>query len=120
MPVLPPRPTDDSRIIVGTAQRALDRLSLPGYAFMKSGVMMLDLADKATLQHDLFDTTQSEADRTSNEKLMSVMDRINREHGHDAVSISKPRKGPAWTLRCQHRTPRYTTCWEELPIARIR
>ncbi|MEA3250591.1 MAG: DUF4113 domain-containing protein [Pseudomonadota bacterium] len=51
---------------------------------------------------------------------MSVMDRINREHGRDAVSIGKPRKGATWALRCQHRTPRYTTNWDELPIARMR
>lgn len=115
-----PRPTDDSRIIVAAAQRALDAIFRKGYAYMKGGVMMLDLADKATLQHDLFDDPQSEADQARNERLMSVIDKINREHGRDAVSIGKPRAGNAWALRCQHRTPRYTTRWDELPIARLR
>ncbi|WP_072824422.1 DUF4113 domain-containing protein [Modicisalibacter ilicicola] len=115
-----PRASDDSRIIVGTAQRALDCLYRPGYAFMKCGVMMLDLADKKTLQHDLFDAKQGNADRERSEKLMSVVDRINREHGRNAISIGKPRKNAAWALRCQHRTPRYTTSWEELPVVRMR
>ncbi|WP_325051823.1 Y-family DNA polymerase [Modicisalibacter coralii] len=115
-----PRPTDDSRIIVATALRALDAMYRRGYLYMKGGVMMLDLADKATLQHDLFDDPQSDAERARNERLMSVIDKINREHGRDAVSVGKPRAGNAWALRCQHRTPRYTTRWDELPIAMLR
>nr|WP_298411743.1 Y-family DNA polymerase [uncultured Halomonas sp.] len=113
------RASDDSRIIVGIAQRALDHLYRPGYAFMKCGVMMLDFADKKTLQHDLFDTAQTDAEKKRSEKLMSVVDRINREHGRDAISIGKPRKDAAWALRCQYRTPRYTTSWEELPVVQM-
>ncbi|TDX29079.1 DNA polymerase V [Modicisalibacter xianhensis] len=115
-----PRPTDDSRIIVNAAQRALDEMYLPGYAFMKVGVMMMDLADKATLQLDLLDTPQSDADRERNERLMAIMDKINREYGRDTVSVGKAKRDSAWKLRCQHRTPRYTTRWDELPIVTMR
>ncbi|TDX24679.1 impB/mucB/samB family protein [Modicisalibacter xianhensis] len=101
-----PRPTDDSRIIINSAQRA--------------GVMMIDLADKSTLQLDLLNTPQSDADRERNERLMNVMDKINREFGRDAVSVGKAKKDSAWKLRCQHQTPRYTTRWDELPVAWIR
>ncbi len=77
----------------------------------------MDLADKTTLQMDLLDSPQSDAKRQRNERLMALMDKINREHGQDTVSVGKAKKNSAWKLRCQHRTPRYTTRWDELSVA---
>ncbi|MGJ7460158.1 DUF4113 domain-containing protein [Halomonas sp. MA07-2] len=45
---------------------------------------------------------------------MATVDKLNRELVRDAVRLGLPRHGNAWALRCERRTPRYTTRWEEL------
>ncbi|MBR2512768.1 MAG: DUF4113 domain-containing protein [Halomonas sp.] len=47
---------------------------------------------------------------------MAKLDKLNREHGKNIVKPGIPRKINAWELRCEHRTPRYTTKWEELAV----
>ncbi|KAA0014446.1 DUF4113 domain-containing protein [Billgrantia pellis] len=40
--------------------------------------------------------------------------------GRDTVRLGVPREGNAWTLRCERRTPRYTTRWDELLTVKAR
>jgi len=112
------RPTDDSRPIVSAAMQVLERLHAPGKLYMKGGVMLMDLVDSKTQQLSLLDTPQSEAERERSERLMSAMDMLNQRMGRGTVSIGRPSHGAAWHLRCANRTPRYTTRWEEIPVAK--
>lgn len=57
-------------------------------------------------------------------ELMTAFDALNRRYGCGAVSVAsggvKPRgkvERP-WATKFERRTPRYTTRWEEMPIAR--
>lgn len=115
-----PRPTDDSRIIVTTAQQALEQCYRQGPHYMKAGVMMMDLADKDTLQPDLFDEEMSDEQRRRSESLMNVMDKLNQTMGRDTVRLGGQRKRAAWQLRREYLTGRYTTSWDELPTVRVR
>ena len=54
---------------------------------------------------------------------MSAMDAINKAHGRGAIRLASTAPaalGPCrtWHLRSEHRSPRYTTRWDELPVAR--
>ncbi|PKG48379.1 DUF4113 domain-containing protein [Halomonas sp. MES3-P3E] len=49
---------------------------------------------------------------------MATVDQFNRELGQGTIQLGLPRAGNAWTLRSEHRTPSYTTRWEELPHVR--
>ncbi|WP_425485347.1 DUF4113 domain-containing protein [Halomonas cerina] len=40
---------------------------------------------------------------------MATVDRLNRELGRGTVRFGLPCKGNAWALRCERRTPPYTT-----------
>lgn len=111
------RPTCDSREIVHAAQRVLDTLYRPRYRYMKVGVMLLDLVDAHRQQLSLLDSQQSEAERQRSARLMTTMDLLNQRMGHDTVRLGMPSKQAAWHLRCAHRTPRWTTRWDELPKA---
>lgn len=42
------------------------------------------------------------------------MDQLNCELGGGTIQLGLPRVGTAWALRSKHRTPRYTTRWNEL------
>ena len=49
---------------------------------------------------------------------MAAMDRINRHYGRETVMLAGAGLHKRWTMRQAHRSPRYTTRWDELPIAR--
>ncbi|MBS9405658.1 Y-family DNA polymerase [Halomonas sp. TRM85114] len=108
------RPSDDTRDLAHAANRGLEAIFLKGYRYQKVGVMLLDLTADTHRQLSLDDTLQSEADRQRSQRLMATVDKLNRELGRDAVRLGLPRKNNAWALRCERRTPRYTTRWEEL------
>ncbi|WP_404296956.1 Y-family DNA polymerase [Halomonas sp.] len=108
------RPTDDTRDIAQAAAHGLQAIFLKGYRYQKAGVMLLDLSADESRQLSLDETPQSEADRQRSQRLMATVDKLNRALGRDAVRLGLPRQGNAWALRCERRTPRYTTRWEEL------
>jgi hypothetical protein len=58
-------------------------------------------------------------------RLMLTMDRINREHGRGTLRIASaapfeitPGRTVAWRGKCERRSPRYTTRWDELLVVR--
>ncbi|KPQ24657.1 DNA polymerase V [Halomonas sp. HL-93] len=108
------RPTDDNREITAAAVQGLRQLWRKGYAYQKAGLMLLDLSPKANRQLTLAETPQTEADAKRSERLMATVDKLNRELGRGTIQMGLPRKGNAWALRSERRTPRYTTQWNEL------
>lgn len=108
------RSTDDSRDIIAAAVQGLRRLWRKGYAYHKEGLTLLDLSPKANRQLTLTETPQTDEEAKRSERLMATMDKLNRELGKGTVQLGLPRKGNAWSLRSERRTPRYTTHWNEL------
>ncbi len=109
-----PAPSGDSRELLAAARRALDAIFLEGYRYQKCGVMLLDLVDAESAQPSLLESPDDDARRVRSQRLMATLDRLNREMGRDTVRFGLPREGNAWALRCAHRSPRYTTRWNEL------
>lgn len=107
-------PTDDSRELVKAAMAGLERIFKEGIRYQKCGIMLMDLCDHDNEQLGLLAEPVSDEKRERNKKLMATMDKLNREHGKNTVRLGMPRTVNAWELRCEHRTPRYTTCWNEL------
>lgn len=105
--------TDDSRRLVAAALWGLARLYRPGYCYKKAGVMLLDLAPAAVRQASLFSRADPRAAH-----LMRVLDGLNAAHGRNTIQLASSGLQPRWAARFDHRTPRYTTRWDELPRAR--
>ncbi len=113
--------TFDSRELAHAATRCLDRVYRPQHAYKKAGVLLLDLKKRQRVQPGLFD----KQDRVKAHRLMTVMDRINHDHGPGPGRLRLGAASPfqlepcrTWHLRSDHRSPRYTTRWDELPVAR--
>jgi DNA polymerase V len=93
----------------------LERLYRNGYRYKKSGVMLLDLSAKRLAQEDLFEDTQIKA---KSARLMRVMDQINQTWGRGSLRSGASGFEQPWAMRAAHRSPRYTTRWDELPVVR--
>jgi len=101
--------------------RGLVCLAREGLAYQKAGVMLGGLQPRAGLTESLFGRS---------ERLMAVLDDVNRRLGPDTLRYAAagpcpPKRGSAreggsrpWHMRHEHASPRYTTRWDELPTAR--
>jgi DNA polymerase V len=110
-----PDVTDDTRFLTTAALFGLQRIYRDGYAYKKCGVMLMELTAKAQRQETLFDDVVA---RSSSTKLMTAMDKINHIWGRGTLRTGASGFTQQWAMRSQNRSPRYTTRWDELPIAK--
>jgi DNA polymerase V len=106
-----PEATDDTLRLTRAVLWGLHRIYLPGYAYQKAGIALLNLTDSATSQMDLFSKTRD------NTKLMRVMDRINAVWGRGTLRSAAEGTGKGWAMKRERMSPCYTTNWDQLPVA---
>lgn len=112
-----PYPTDDSLLVLKTAQQALRQIYKKHYRYQKLGIILLDLQGRhLPTQFDLFNAPRYSVDKR--QKLMRVMDQINARMGNHGVFPatcgSHYRQATNIANRQQFRSPCYTTNWQEL------
>lgn len=110
-----PYPTSHTSEIIAAAQRGLQRIHRPKYRFIKAGVMLLDLEDAQHYQLPLLSSAPLAKDSARHQRLMATLDKINQRMGRGTIAFGLARKNAAWLLRCDNRSQRYTTRWNELP-----
>lgn len=106
-----PSPTNDSRDLVKGALAALKGIYKPGYAYQKAGVMLTGLVFDEEITGDFWaGFKDSRAD-----KLMTVLDNINKQHGREAIRLASTGRNRKWAMARELLSPRYTTHWADLP-----
>ena len=114
----PLNPSNHTADITRAALIAFEDIWRPGLHFKSAGVMMLGLIRVENIQGQLFFPPDSLAE-SRKERLMSAFDKINASAGNTirmgSVGIQERAKYGVYTVQ-NHRSPRYTTCWAELPI----
>lgn len=113
-----PEATSDTLALQRAAQAGLERLFRPGHAYAKAGVMLYALEAAAGRQASLLRALppQEEARRAA---LMRTLDAVNKKFGRDCLIFGAQGLGEAdWHMRQEHRSPRMTTRWDELPLVR--
>lgn len=110
-----PFPTSDSRTLVGAALTGLKRIFRPGFAYAKSGIMLMNLIPEARRELTLFDDPVR-LGRSS--ALMSTMDRINQSFGKGAIRLFGEGADQRWKMRTGNKSPNYTTRVSDLVIAK--
>lgn len=114
------RPSSETGAIVRAALAGLRAAYRPGFSYAKAGVFLLDLQTDAAQQGEL-GLDEHELPNPHGARLSDVLDRLNQRYGQDTVFMASAGLGGArrvWSMKQEHRSPRYTTCWEELPVAR--
>jgi len=118
-----PSPTDDTRLLVDTACLLMKKIYRPGISFARAGVMLMELQSVSVWQHRL-DLDDPQADSLDGgrgaSRLMRALDGVNTRWGRDTLQVGSALKSaaPNWQTKRERLTPRYTTCWEEMAIAR--
>ena len=98
-------PTDDTTVLVKAALNGLKQIYRGGFKYKKSGVLLMALQPKDSIQRSLFDDTKKQ---TKSNNLMSVMDAINQKIGKGSLTIAASGLGHGWSMR-RLRCPTYAT-----------
>ncbi|NBC16497.1 MAG: DUF4113 domain-containing protein [Bacteroidetes bacterium] len=110
-----PVPTAYTPTLVREALRGLDGIWKAGIRYKKAGVMVQDVTPAAQVQGDLF----ASAGQAQDASLMAVMDAVNATYGRGTLALaSTGTKRKDWHRKEGHRSPRYTTRWDELAEVR--
>jgi DNA polymerase V len=110
-----PSATQDTRMIVGTANRLLKELFREGYRYQKCGVQLSQIQPAFIPdQMDLFEWAAYDHARSG--RLMQAMDQINRRFPK-GISIAAAGFDKSWQPKAERISKRYTTDWRELVCA---
>ena len=114
------RPSADTALVVAAALTGLQHIYRPGFKYAKAGVMLLELQSDCVQQGEL--ALQVEDERIVDRgRLMSTLDELNERYGRGTVlmaSAGLAGKRRTWSMKQERRTPGYTTCWDDLAVAR--
>ena len=110
-----PDPTDDTTTLVKAALSGLKKIYRSGFSYKKSGVMLMGLQPKGSVQPTLFDDTDAQE---KSDNLMHVIDAINQKMGKGSLTIAASGLRHGWSMRRENKSPNYTTEWDELPVVR--
>lgn len=108
------RPTDSTHRLVSEATDAAESLYHPGKEFKKANVVLQGLIPRSSVQLSLTEDDRTEAD----EDLMSTLDEINDQFGRGALRPAASGFSREWHMKREMLSRRYTTRWDELPLAR--
>ena len=111
-----PTATNNSQILIRYAKFCMSSIFREGFSYKKCGVSLNDLSSVDAVQLDLLST----AIDPPNEKLMTVIDSLNRRYGSGTIRFASEGIGQDWKMRSDLRSPRYTSRWDELLVVRAR
>ena len=108
-------PTDSTLHLVRAAREAIDEIFISGYGYKRAGVIATGIRERASAPHSMFNAEEQE----QHKRLMKAVDAINKVCGENSLVIaSQGMSGVRSTS--EHRSPRYTTYWDEIPVAKVK
>jgi DNA polymerase V len=116
-----PQPSAFTPTLTNYAHYGLEKLYRAGHEYVKVGVMVTELSAQKALQLNLFDYGLAGPDPWDIEReqvVMETVDRVNKRYGRDTLRLGSSGLERGWWMEQRRLSPRYTTRWEELPVAR--
>lgn len=104
-------PTSNTFKLIKEGLKLLDKGYREGFEYRKAGVKISNFYESYELQLNFLE----ENDTKSEQDLMTAMDKINFMLGENKInSLACGIKKKAWKMKQDHKSPRYTTHWNEL------
>ncbi len=111
-------PTADTGYITAQLVQATRQSFNSNERYHRANILLFSLRAEHLLQTDLFgDVNLKQSDNAINR--LKTFDSINSRYGKRTIRFAAEDLSSAWEPKHQLRGPRYTTNWQELPIARI-
>lgn len=110
------QPTAFTPELVQAAMAGLERIFKLGFNYKRGGIMLLGICSEDQVQGGFWGRAYTERDK----KAMQAVDQINALFGKGTIkpAACSLTKDQIWQVRCDHRSPRYTTRWDELMVVR--
>jgi len=110
------RPSNHTPDLIAAAIELLREIYRPGHQYKKTGIFVTDLIAESDLQPDLFDAALEAAGRVR--ELDQIVDGLNRKLGRNAIRYGSMGVKSRWAMRQERRSRKFTTRWDELPVAK--
>lgn len=94
------------------------KLFNPRQRYHRANIYLHDLVGDQFIQSDLFGQVDLKGAVAAQARLQAV-DALNARYGRGTVRYAAEDLSDAWLPRKHSRSPRYTTSWDELPVARL-
>ncbi|MDB5209743.1 MAG: DNA-directed polymerase [Sediminibacterium sp.] len=108
--IILPLATSLTNELIKPAVALVDRLYEEGTFYKKAGVMLSGIVPDSSIQGSLF----AEPAENKSRMLMSMIDNVNFAMRDDVLKFASSGTSRDWKMRQEHRSPRYTTRWDEL------
>ncbi|MFZ9228518.1 MAG: Y-family DNA polymerase [Prochlorococcaceae cyanobacterium] len=114
-----PVASNDTAVLLAAALPLTARLFRPGKPLHKAGVLLQQLQGDDLLQHHVL-VPLTLAQQCRRERLMAVIDALNRRYGRGAVQWAACGLQPAWAMRRSRLSRAATTCLAQIPVVHAR
>jgi DNA polymerase V len=104
-------PTFDTKTLILAAKKVLESIFKPGESYRKAGIILSSLSSQKVIQNTLFPIPSPEP---SIQPLLKAIDGINQKWGNHTIIYGAQGLERSWQTKTSHRSPRYTTCFQEL------
>jgi DNA polymerase V len=112
--IILPEASNDTAVLIGAALRGFKGIFRPGYRYKRAGVMLFDLGPAGGGMKSLF----GPAANPRAAALTLACDGLNQRLGRGAIRYGAEGISGRWQTRRRFSSPRYTTCWAEIPVVR--
>ena len=104
-------PSNSTIKLTKEALKGLKQIYKSGYRYKKVGVNLLQLVPDNEIQTNLFEVKS----KSESKEITDVIDALNNKFGKNKVKIATVgNREKEWALIKEHRSPRFTTQWDEL------
>ncbi|MEZ5197072.1 MAG: Y-family DNA polymerase [Bacteroidales bacterium] len=110
-----PVPTNSPSELIHFSAIALKKLYRNGYKYKKTGAIVSELIPDTGQQTALWPETEN----IKNEKLLEVIDKINKRAGLEKVKFAIQGTEESWKMRQDNLSPRYTTQWSDILVVDV-
>lgn len=110
-----PRPTQDPILLARLATEAMREMMRPGPSYVRAGVILSGLQpDPGQEAFGIFE------EEISQKHVGDVLGAVKAKFGDKAIGLGSGGLAvePAWSMKREYSSPKFTTEWSELPVAR--
>ena len=105
-----PYPTNDTIVLLREVEKLARTIYKKDVPYKKAGVVLSQITADDNVQLDLFNSQKKD-----DNKLMSVIDTVNKSLGRDSITIGRARYKESWSNNHNFRSQCYTTSWNDIP-----